>query len=385
MAWIAAALVLRMTLLLERSRLDWAVAALVSAMLATAVLRDRVVQSVLTPWLPLADIRLATHIAALAMAGAMLWLGLLWRVQKPVSWHTAAWITTVVAVLGMTLAWLSVPARTANIAIEELHDWRTPMYMIVYSLPTPLAEIPILITYLSLVRRWRQSRPRAVFGGTATVCTALSVFDSCSRMLSAWLLFAGVHNEFTAYRAIINDWLFLVPVAGFMLLTIPSIVASANIRLRRDRATRNIRILSPMWEDMMAARPATRLHVQVRNSLPQVTEHRMRIEIEDVTISAAPWLAGLGEKPTPAQVCAALRSALLDGAPDCGDTHAKALDWIGDEQFILAVAREWTLTGRAGAAPRYPRSAPPSSRVSSPLGHGRRGASARDHARESTV
>lgn len=385
MAWIATALVLRMTLLLERSRLDWAVASLVSAMLATAFLRDRVVQSVLTPWLALADIRLATHIAALAVAGALLWVGLLWRVQRPVSWHTAAWITVGVAVLGVALAWLSVPARAANIALEELPGWRTPIYMMVYSLPTPLAEIPMLITSVGLVRRWDQNRPRAVFGGVATVCIALSVYDSCSRMLSAWFLFAGVHNGFTADRASSNDWLFLVPVAGFMLMTIPSIVVSGNIRLRRDQATRNIRILAPMWEDMMAARPGTRLHVQVRTSLPQVIEHRMRIEIEDVTISAAPWLACLGEQPTPAQVCAALRSALFDSASGGGDTHAKVPSWIGDEQFILAVAREWKLTAHGGAEPRYPRSTPPSSRASSPPEHGPRGASIHDHAQESTA
>ncbi|WP_069159654.1 DUF6545 domain-containing protein [Nocardia altamirensis] len=341
MGWIAAALVLRMVLLLERSRLDWAVAILVSAMLATAVLRDRAAQAVLTPWLSLADIRLATHIAALSMAGALLWVGLLWQGQKPVSWRTAAWIIACVAVLGATLAWLSVSARSANIAIEELHDWRTPAYMMVYSLPTPLAEVPMLVTFVGLLRCWRQSLPRAVFGGVATVCITLSMVDSGSRVLSAWLHFAGVHNSFTTGRAASNDWLFLVPVAGFMLMTIPSIVVSATIRLRRDRASRNIRILSPMWADMMAARPETRLHVHVRNSLPQVTEHRMWIEIEDVTISAAPWLTCLGTQPTPAQVCAALRSALSDGAVGGGDRDARAPEWIDDEKFILEVAREW--------------------------------------------
>ncbi len=345
--WIAAALVLRMTLLLERSRLDWAIAILVSAMLATAVSRDRVVQSVVTPWLALADIRLATHIAALALAGALLWVGLLWRVQQPASSRTAVWIMVGVAVLGAALAWLSVPARNANIAVEELNDWRTPAYMMVYSLPTPLAEIPMLITSVGLAWGWRGNRPRAVFGGIATVCIALSMADSFSRMLSAWLLFAGVHNKFTADRAISNDWLFLVPVAGFMLMTIPSIVTSANIRLRRDQATRNIRTLYPMWKDMMAARPQTRLQVQVRSSLPQVIEHRMRIEIEDATISATPWLTSLGEQPTPAQVCAALRSALLEST-DCGDTRARTPPWIDDEHFVLAVAREWNSSAGRG-------------------------------------
>ena len=95
---------------------------------------------------------------------------------------------------------------------------------------------------------------------------------------------------------------------------------------------------------MMAARPEMRLHVRARTSLPQVTEHRMRIEIEDTMISAAPYLAALGPQPSPAQVCQTLRAALTGSTPEQVDQAAAAPAWVGDEGFVLDIAREWSRT-----------------------------------------
>ncbi|WP_331761183.1 hypothetical protein OG225_42760 (plasmid) [Nocardia sp. NBC_01377] len=342
--WIVILMVLRMTLMLERSRLDWAIATLIGAYVCVAVLRVGTVQSVFTEWIALADVRLATHISALIGAGAVLWIGLLWRTRTPVSRWTMGGIVTAVVVLGVTLAWLSMPARQANIAVEELGNWRTPAYMMVYSLPTPLAEIPVLITSFDLIRRWRQSGRRAVLGIVTTSAIALSMIDSFSRISSAWLVFHGVDNELTEARASSNDLLFLGPISALMLLAIPSIVESTRIRLRSDPASRNIRTLEPLWNDLMLARPATRLQVQHRDSLPQVTEHRMRIEIEDVMLSVAGPLAALDDRPTPGQVCAALRAALSEEIPDGSGSEVIAPDWLEDERFILAVARVWKET-----------------------------------------
>ncbi|WP_330180926.1 hypothetical protein OHB26_31720 [Nocardia sp. NBC_01503] len=348
LAWIAIAGILRMSVLLERVRLDWAVAVLIWSYWSTALLRDRAMQSVLTRWVALADVRLATHAAALVGAGAILWIGLLWRARRPVRGPVVTLIWAGVVVLAGALAWISAPARAADVAVEELPGVRPGIYLTVYTLPTALAEIPVLIIAVSLMWHWRQSLARAAFGLILTVCIAFSQIDAWSRIITGWLITAGTRDELTAHRASGNDLLFLLPVAVLMLLTVPSIVTSLAIRLHRDSASRNVRVLGPMWEDMMTARPEMRLNVP-RSTLVQVSEHRMRIEIEDTMISAAPHLTGLHAQPTPAQVCHALRSALAEGGSESGDRRAAAPAWVGDEAFVLDIAREWTRTRPAVA------------------------------------
>ncbi|MGW5453132.1 DUF6545 domain-containing protein [Nocardia sp. NPDC003979] len=342
--WIAVVVVARMTVLIERLSLDWALATLAVSFWFTALLRDGAVQSVLTRWIALADIRLATHAAALCAAGALVWIGLLWHARKPVRDTTVAMIWVGVAVLVVALAWISAPARTANIAVEELSGWRPGVYLTTYSLPTVLAELMILVTAMSLVWHWRQSLARAVFAGVLIVCIAFSQIDAWTRILTGWMITAGVLDDLAVDRAVANDLLFLAPVALVMLLALPSIATSLAIRLRRDPASRNIAVLEPMWADMMDARPEMRLHVTARKALPQVTEHRMRIEIEDTMISAAPYLAGLGPNPDPSQVCQALRAALDAGEGDHPYQGATAPEWVGNEAFVLEIARQWSRT-----------------------------------------
>lgn len=340
--WIAVVVVARMTVLIERLSLDWALATLAMSFWFTALLRDRAVQSVLTRWITLADIRLATHAAALCAAGALVWIGLLWHARKPVRDGTIALIWVGVAVLVAALAWISAPARAANIAVEELSGWRAGVYLTTYSMPTVLAELMILITAVSLVWHWRQSLARAVFAGVLIACIAVSQIDAWTRILTGWLITAGVQDDLAAGRAGTNDLLFLAPVALLMLLALPSIATSLAIRLRCDPASRNIAVLEPMWADMMDARPEMRLHVKPRKTLPQVTEHRMRIEIEDTMISAAPYLAGLGPRPDPSQVCEALRAALDVGDGGLRYQDATAPEWVGNEAFVLKIARQWS-------------------------------------------
>ncbi|WP_194814552.1 DUF6545 domain-containing protein [Nocardia sp. XZ_19_385] len=341
--WIAAVVLARMTVLVERLSLDWALATLAMSFWFTALLRDRAVQSVLTRWIALADIRLATHAAALCAAGALVWIGLLWHARRPVRDSTIVLIWVGVAVLVIALAAISAPARAANIAVEELSGWRPGVYLMTYSLPTALAELLPLVTAVSLVWHWRQSLARAVFAGVIIACIAVSQLDAWTRILTGWMITAG-QDELTIDRAGTNDLLFLAPVALLMLLALPSIATSLAIRLRRDPASRNIAILEPMWADMMDARPEMRLHVKARKTLPQVTEHRMLIEIEDTMISAAPYLAGLDPRPDPSQVCQALRAALDEGEEGYRDQDACAPAWVGNEAFVLKIAREWSKT-----------------------------------------
>lgn len=347
LVWIAVVLIVRMTVLVERVRLDWAVTVLIGSLWVTALLRDRALQSVLTRWIALADLRLLTHIAAIVGAGGILWIGLLWRARRPARGPVLALIWVGVAMVAVALAWISAPARAANIAVEELPGWRPAIYLAVYSLPTALAEILPLITALSLMWHWRQSWARAAFGALVTIVIALSQVDAWSRIVTGVLISSGVRDQLTADRAGSNDLLFLLPVALMMLLAVPSIITSLAIRLHKDPASRAIGVLGPMWEDLMAARPEMRLNVQARTTLPQVTEHRMRVEIEDTMISAAPYLAGLGPSPTPPQVCETLRLALNTENAERGDQAAAAPSWVGDEGFVLGVAREWTRTRSA--------------------------------------
>ncbi|WP_216897351.1 DUF6545 domain-containing protein [Nocardia alni] len=343
LTWIAVALLLRITVLVERVRLEWAVAVLIGSYWFTALLRDQAVQSVLTRWTTLADVRLATHAAALVGAGAILWIGLLWRARQPVRAAMLALIWAGVVLAVAALAWISAPARAADIAVEELSGWRPGVYLTIYSLPTALAEIPVLITAVSLLWHWRQSRSRAAFGAIVIICIAFSQVDAWTRLVTGWLITTGVHR-LTTDRAHSNDLLFLIPIAMLMLLAVPSIITSLAIRTHRDPASRNSRILRPMWEDMMRARPEMRLNALTWTTLPQVTEHRMRVEIEDTMISAAPYLTGLGPAPIPAQVCDALRAALTGGAVEHDDQNAAAPPWIGDETFVLDIAQEWNRT-----------------------------------------
>ncbi|MBM4529661.1 hypothetical protein GS563_11980 [Rhodococcus hoagii] len=51
------------------------------------------------------------------------------------------------------MAWISAPARSSGVAIEELHTWRTAAYMVIYSLPMPLALAAVAAACVRVFRQ----------------------------------------------------------------------------------------------------------------------------------------------------------------------------------------------------------------------------------------
>lgn len=263
------------------------------ALLRDPHVQDRLAEHLVNPSL----IRQGTHLCAMLASAAIIGACALWAAPAersatgPASvWHrpeTQPIVYTVVLIMGLALFPLSAPARGAGQSLEEHGGWQLVAYMTVYAAPTIVA---ISAVALLLIEAARQSKSALAVTGfaLAVVACAISLFDSTTRIINACFLYSNHHNAFTTWRSESNDVLFLPEVTVIALvLTVPLVNLLAE-RLGVDESSRQVRRLTPMWNDLSGAVPTVVL--QQRPDRPDELAQRMGIEIWDTLIRLRDYL-----------------------------------------------------------------------------------------------
>ncbi len=342
--WVAGMLIVRSRVLLDKGKVDNAAHAWVAGSLAVVALRDRFVQQhLLEPLgLSLGDIRVVTHSVVLVCAALLAILGFLWHSGRLPSKRFPYALLALVVVLSLALWFISKPARDAGIAVEELESWRTGLYMTIYSLPTPIAEIPAALTALIMLRE-RTLPTRFLFGVLVIAAIAGSWLDHLTRLVNGWLLAFGHHNWFTAIRAESNDAFFLPIIAMLLLLAVPSVVTSVRVRRGTDPDSLAVLRLRNLWKALTDEVPDYRLLGSFRMAHPVDLHHRMRIEIEDTFGKLCRFIPYDCPWPeTPAGRAALIRQALASHARgDLPLSQAQIPEWMTDEDQVDLVADAW--------------------------------------------
>lgn len=342
--WVAGMVLLRSLILIDKTAVDSAAHAWVAASLVVVGLRDKFVQQhLLEPLgLSLGDIRVLTHTAVLFCAVLLAILGCLWHSGRLPSREFPYVLTAVAAALGIALWFISEPARNSGVAIEELESWRTGVYMTLYSLPTPLAEIPAALTAISMLRE-RSLTPRFFFGVLVMVAITGSWFDHLTRLASGWMLAFGQHNWFTDLRAESNDVLFLPIIAMLLLVAVPSVLTSIRVRRGTDPDSLAVLRLRGLWKALTDEIPDYQLVESHWMVHPVDLHHRMRIETEDTLGELCRYVPeGCTWPDAPADRVAIIKQALTTharGVPPA--EHVRRPVWMADEDHVDLVADAW--------------------------------------------
>lgn len=341
--WVIGILGLRSIVLVDKRSVDKAISWFAFWLIVVALLREPWVHSPLYKLgFELSDIRVMTHTAAIAAAAAIFMLGLYWReVRRPPKGLLPTLVVFTIG-CGLALFLVSLPARDQGVAVEELENWRTGLYMTIYSLPTPVAEVLILAISVGLIRE-RSTGARLFLGTVVFVAAATSTFDHLSRLAVGWFLSFGVHNGLTDARAESNDLFFLPVMAGLAVLAIPSIVTSIRIHRGRDSAAVAVKVLGPMWSTLTNTLPQYRLPQTHGLAAASGLEHRMRVEIEDCIGVLNYYLPPGTQWPSDPQGRAhMLMRALAEYENGTPPTSTRPPSWLSSSDQVLALAAAWS-------------------------------------------
>lgn len=358
-AWISVPLILllagvivgRVTFV-SRRQFDRHVTWLLVWWLAAALLREPWVQSaIVSKSVTLSDVRLATHAFVIAGAVAIFVVVRAWTQIRPVPTRTIMILYASVAVATVVQAWVSTPARSAGLAVEELHDWRTAVYMVIYSAPMPLALTPLILWCTRVVRRPDSARSLRVWGLIVIVCACISWMDHMSRLVNGVMLSLDWHNAFTQARSESNDVLFLPFAAALAIVVAAPVVTAMRMRSKNDPASHALVRLTPMWQDLVLELPSVELKASGWLPNPAEHHHRIRIEVEDALFLLSPYLPDTDEKSSPLERCEAIVLALERRRRDPSKRVTEpGPTWMADEDEILRIADMWTSRTAASAS-----------------------------------
>ncbi|MFF0818396.1 MAB_1171c family putative transporter [Rhodococcus sp. NPDC003318] len=347
LAILAVVIVGRLVFVRER-QLDQQITWLLFWWLGAAVLREPWMQGLLmdaTP-LTLSDLRLLTHAAAMCGAGAIFLIVRAFSNVRRVRRRAFVLVYSIIAVEVALLAWISAPARSAGIAIEELHDWRTAAYMLIYSSQMPLALAAVAAACIRVFRHGDEARSTRIWAVLILLVGAVSAFDHLTRIVNGIMLALNQHNAFTVWRSESNDVLFLPAATALAIVVSWPIFTAIRTRRANDPSSAAVVALTPMWKDLSTAMPAISLQATT-STLPSSVEreHRMRIECEDALYELLPYMSAddRAEDVDPASRCAAITDALERRRSDRQPSSpVSAPRWLADEDELLRIADAWS-------------------------------------------
>ena len=338
------------TLFLGRRQVDRQLTLALALWFLAALLRESWLQQLLTTHtvLSLGDIRLMTHTAALCAAIPCFLMVRSWAYLEKFGPRIILTLYAGLAALLSVMAWVSSSSRRADIAIEELGDWHTALYHVLYATPMPVAFGFVIAGCIKVLLTERTRRNVAITS-IAMVSCALGGADHVSRGLNAVMLSLGWENWLTEARSEANDLLFLPSITLVSLLAAMPVIPAIRARLKSDPSSRAAKRLEPIWRVLITAIPDLTLD-STEGSVGIEREHRMRIECEDALLQLLPWMpaSGFEKDRSPAERADAVADAIAQYQQSPHPGHRTSVHapprWLTDEEELLRVADAWTMT-----------------------------------------
>ena len=187
-------------------------------------------------------------------------------------------------VYGAAFLALSYTARARGLLVQDAFGWQYPTYFGIYVAAIVANAVFAFCVCLPLWRHAKSFREKAVY--VVLILSAVVTLVNMSLFYSGVLIAAsGSDSAFareTEVRA--GGELMLPNMALIMLLLVPSCVRALVGVLHVSRADRELRQLSPMWQDLTSAVPEVVLRLTVEDQAGATSAeklHGMRTEVQD--------------------------------------------------------------------------------------------------------
>ena len=254
----------------------------------SGLLRERVVQD----WLAHAGAlsvgftRQLSTVVMVALFAPLLLLVATWTEdwqKRAARTSQLVWVSVYTTAVVMML--LGSHARALGQYIDRTEGWQTPLYFAGFSIWCATTGLLMLLPSINELRAGHL-RPEhrltyvliAIIGGWAFE-EAVSIF------VSSVCAATGYGHWFVEFRfrANENNFVFLLGAGAFVAAA--GVVVEVARRLRIDPASRAVRQLTPMWEQLVQACPEIpRLTRQGVTMTPRQRVHRMTVEIRDALL-----------------------------------------------------------------------------------------------------
>ncbi|WP_431949236.1 MAB_1171c family putative transporter [Nocardia lijiangensis] len=186
---------------------------------------------------------------------------------------------------GIAMLVVGTHARSLELYIDRAEGWQTPVYFAFFS--GWCGATGVLMTYTSIKElRAGDLRPiHRLTYLTILVVGAWALEEALSIFVSSVCAATGTGGGFVEFRFRANENNYIYLLAGGAMVAASGVVSELARRLRIDPASRAVRQLTPMWEDLIAAcpeipRPA---NPDIRMSSRRRV-HRMTVEIRDALL-----------------------------------------------------------------------------------------------------
>lgn len=314
------------------------------------------VKAVIPDWLSMSDFRVVTSMAFIAAGTCIALVAVRWRSPLGTS---PAWTTPAAAVwvllCGAALWVISLPVRSpGGMALEELHNWRTGVFMLILlgGFIPPEAMVLFVIWPRSAVDR---TPGRVAVASFLSAAIFVAIAGATMRIAVGFAWGAGVQIPHLPSSPPSADQSLYLSVIWHLPLGTPAVIAAIATLLGIDRATRSVTRLTPLWRDLTVALPTFLLPETGDLQSSAEREHRKRVEIEDTIYGLARYLPAGSTWPEDPEG----RAALLWTTISTMRTHPVApvdLDdettprWASHDSAVDAVAKIW-ISGDRSSTP----------------------------------
>ncbi|NNH69340.1 hypothetical protein HLB23_05545 [Nocardia uniformis] len=252
-------------------------------------------------------------------------------------------------------------ARSLGQYIDRTEGWQTPVYFAFFSGWCGLTGALMASTSL---RELRTGGLRPLHRMTYLIILVVGVWaleEAVSIFASSVCAATGTGRSFVEFRFSANENNYIYLLAGGAMVAASGVAAEIARRLRVDPASRAVRQLYPMWEDLVAACPEIPRPARSGTRMsPRYRVHRITVEIRDSLLVlgrfAEPAPAGVdGPAGEATQIVEALRrkqSGAVPGQYRRLQASAPGRDIVDETRALRRIADHWA-AAQAGPYHRY--------------------------------
>lgn len=241
-------------------------------------------------------------------------------------------------------------ARALGQYIDRTRGWQTPVYFAFFSAWCGVTGALMAATSIRELRAG-DLRPLHRFTYLTIMVVGLwALEEAVSIFVSSLCAATGTGRAFVEFRFRANENNYVYLLAGGAVVAASAVVAEVARRLRIDPASRAVRQLNPMWEDLVGACPEIPRPTRPDSHMtPRHRVHRMTVEIRDALL-----VLGRFAEPMPAdgpadearQIAQALRrkqSGATPGQYRRLQVSAPGRDIVDETRALRRVADHWNV------------------------------------------